>query len=77
MDSANIAILMQSLTTLGVALIAYMGLRFKSTIEKLETNTNSIKDALVATTKEASFAKGILEQKRRTAEADATAPKKE
>jgi len=68
MDAATITVLMQSITTLGVAFITYMGIRFTSTIKKLETNTNSIKDALVEVTRKSSFAEGILEEKRRRRE---------
>jgi len=68
MDPNIISVLISSVTTVLVALIGYMGLRLKGTLEKLEANTNSIKDALVLATKEKSFAEGILEEKRRRRE---------
>ena len=74
MDTNNITILMQSLTTLGVALIGYLGIRFTATMRRLdgnmqslERNTNSKMDALLAIAVAAAKAEGVLQEKTRAA----------
>lgn len=53
-----------AVTTTGTVLLAWIALKTKQqseTIKKLETNTNSIKDALVKTVAESEHAKGMLQ----------------
>lgn len=51
------------LTTVFTALVAYMTLRLKQTIVTLEENTNSIKDALVATTHKLGISEGVEKER--------------
>jgi len=55
--------LAQILTPLGIAIIGYFQYRSARDIKMLETNTNSIKDALVNETRAAALARGVLQGK--------------
>jgi hypothetical protein len=77
-DVIQVAVIMSIPGTLGVALSYYNGVLARRTERHtqatrdamilLEKNTNSIKDALVATTKRESFAAGKKDEKDRTDE---------
>jgi len=68
MDSATASLAALVVSTVGTVAIAWIGFRIK----KLEHNTNSIKDALIASTAKASHAEGVIAGK---AEATLIAPR--
>lgn len=59
--------LLEAIKLIVLAWIALMTARLAKTIVTLEQNTNSIKDALVKTTKDEAFARGVKDEKDRTA----------
>lgn len=70
MDSSTTQLLSLIVSTFGTVAVAWIGFRIK----RLEHNTNSIKDALVATTAKASHAEGKLEAQHEAAAVGAIPP---
>jgi type II secretory pathway component PulF len=71
MDPATAQIIrdaIAAISALGVAYMAFKTAELGRTMQTLEKNTNSIKDALVATTHAAAFAAGVKDEKDRTHE---------